>query len=174
MKKWRSVLNLLFLIGIVTSVSTGSIMAYLSDADKVSNELSVGGNNISVDEEYDSETIEPGERIPKKVRIQNDGPNDCYVRVRALFTDSDVGQYATIDWNTSDWIYNEEDEFYYYRSAVSAGDKTSYLMTYVQFHEDIPEYSAKEVELIIYAESYQADGFSSYTEAWDDYQINIR
>ena len=174
MKKWSAIVKLLGLIVIVASVSAHSIMAYLSDGDETSNLLTIGGNNISIDEEYEPEPIEPGEKITKKVRIQNDGPNTCYVRVRAVFSDSDVGQYAAIDWNTTDWVYNKQDEFYYYVWPVTEGEKTSYLMTSVMFEENIPEYDVKDVELIVYAESYQADGFSNYTEAWDDYQMNAR
>ena len=107
------------------------------------------------------------------MRIKNEGPNACYVRVRAVFSDSDVGQYVHVDWNTEDWIYNKEDEFYYFTSCVSEGEHSEYLFTTLKVDPMIPEHFKKDVELIVYAESYQADGYNHYQEAWMDYQKNI-
>lgn len=173
MNKWGAVLKIFSFVCILTSVSIYTMVAYLSDADTVSNTMTVGGNHISIDEIYEQKPIVPGTKITKKVRIKNDGPNDCYVRVRAVFSDSDVGQYVQVDWNTNDWIYNEEDEFYYFTSCISKDEYSEYLFTTLQVDAMIPEHLKKDIQLIVYAESYQAEGYSHYQEAWIDYQKNI-
>lgn len=172
MKNRKSILMLILLVFTLVNVSVNSVIAYLADGDIAHNKITVGGSNITIDEEFDPEPIIPGAVITKKVRIKNEGPNNCYVRVRALFTDSDVGKYASIDWNLSDWEYDSTDEYYYYKSVVNVGKTTSYLMTEITIENEIPENMIKDVDLIVYAESYQADGYSDYKEAWADYQKN--
>lgn len=174
MKTRRSMIIILFLACVVVSVSLHTISAYLSDADKADNSIIVGGNNISIDEVYESEPITPGASITKKVHIYNDGPNACYVRVRAVFTDSNVGKYAVIDWNLEDWEYNTKDEYYYYKQPIKEGESTSYLMTSIAISEEIPKESIQDVNLIVYAESYQSEGFLIYQDAWEDFQLNIK
>lgn len=174
MEKWKSIFKVFFAAIILVSVSANTIIAYLADMDSASNAMTIGGNNITIEEEFDSDPIHPGAVITKKVRILNDGPNDCFVRVRAVFSDSSVGQYAEIDWNETDWIYNPMDEYYYYKLAIAKNAYTSYLMTSIQIDEDIPENRIKDVDFIVYAESYQADGFLTYQDAWADYKVNIK
>ena len=174
MMKRRSMLKIWMLCLILTSLSVTTITAYLADGDSARNVTTVGGNNISIIEEFEPKTIEPGVVIHKKVNIKNDGPNTCYVRVRAVFSDSDIGTYAQVDWNEEDWVYDASDEYFYYKYALNKDDLSKPLMQTVQIGLDLPEDTIKNVDLIIYAESYQAYGFSNYKEAWVDYQKNIK
>ena len=165
-----------FMIGIVVCIaailSIGTITAYLADADSARNVIRVGGNNITIDEEYDPKPIVPGTVITKKVKIRNDGPNPCYVRLRAVFSDSDIGKYAEVDWNTTDWAYDSSDEYYYYKYNLNKDEETAYLLTTIRINEDLPKEHIKNVDMIIYAESYQSYGFSDYQKAWAEYQKN--
>lgn len=174
MKNRKSVWRFVLVIGILVSFSLTTMNAYLTDGDTANNAITVGGNNISIDEVFEPKPMTPGGTITKKVRIKNNGPNECYIRVRAVFSDSNVGKYANIDWNLKDWVYDATDEFYYYKTSVSEGNVTSWLMTTIRLNEEIPEEMIKDVELIIYAESYQSEGFSGYQEAWMDYQKNMK
>ena len=172
MCKKQSIHKWLLLIGVLMSLSITTIAAYLADGDSASNAITVGGNRISIEEVYEPEPIIPGDSIVKKVRIKNTGPNDCYVRIMAVFSDSDVGKYTRLDWNLKDWIYNEQDGYYYYPHILANEDVTSWLFTTLSFDEDLPEEMIKDVELIIYAESFQSEGFSQYEQAWKHFQMN--
>ena len=113
-----------------------------------------------------------GTVIIKDVKVQNDGPNDCYVRIKALFTDSDMGSYCTVDWNTTDFAYNAEDGYYYYRAVLKNGEVTPSLFTTITVSSDLPEDEVKAFSVIVYAESYQSEGFENDQEAWDHAKRN--
>lgn len=153
-------------------MSVVSIYGYFSVADEITNTFEIGGNRIKIVEEFQPEKLQPGKIINKKVRVRNDGPNTCYVRVRVLFNDSDVGTYAHIDWNLTDWVYDATEEYYYYKKPVHTNETTTNLMTQIQIAQDIPEDMIKAVDVIVYAESYQADGFNDYSLAWKNYKKN--
>ncbi len=172
MSKKRSIIGIILLIGTCISFSITTIAAYLADGDSARNAIIVGGNRIVIDEIYDPEPIIPGESVVKQVRIKNTGPNACYVRVMAVFSDSDIGKYTQVDWNLTDWVYNAEDGYYYYKNILEHEETTSWLFTILHFSEDLPEEMIKDVELIVYAESYQAEGHEHYKDAWTDYQLN--
>ncbi len=172
MNKKRTIIGSLLLIGICISFSIATIAAYLADADSARNAVTVGGNRIEIDEIFEPEPIMPDETIVKKVRIKNTGPNACYVRVMAVFSDSDLGKYTQVDWNLKDWIYNAQDGYYYYPSIIEHDESTSWLFTSLRFSEDLPQEMIKDTDLIVYAESYQAEGFENYELAWKDFQIN--
>lgn len=156
----------------ILCMSMFGILAYFTVAAEVINPFLIGGNHISIIEDFQPEEVKPGVVIPKKVRIQNDGPNSCYVRVRVLFSDSYVGDYALIDWNVTDWVYDAKDQFYYYKQPIKQQEVTSNLMNQIQMDSNLPEDKQMAVDVLVYAESYQADGFKDYQEAWSDYQKN--
>ena len=172
MSKKQSIIGIFLLIGLSISFSITTIAAYLADGDSASNAITVGGNRISIDEIFDPEPMIPGEDVVKKVRIKNIGPNDCYVRVMAVFSDSDVGKYTQVDWNLKDWIFNAQDGYYYYPQILENDKVTPWLCTTLTFDDDLPDEMIKDVELIVYAESYQAEEFEQYEQAWKHYQIN--
>ena len=158
---------------VLLAVGAAAVSAYLTDAESVVNRTTVGGNNITIVEEYDPpEEVKPGTVIIKDVKVQNDGPNDCYVRIKALFTDSDMGSYCTVDWNTTDFAYNAEDGYYYYRAVLKNGEVTPSLFTTITVSSDLPEDEVKAFSVIVYAESYQSEGFENDQEAWDHAKRN--
>lgn len=151
----------------------GTTYAYLSDADTVKNTATIGSGNISIVEDFNPPpNITPGTTYTKNVRIENDGPSDCFVRVKAVFTDSDIGDYCEVDWNDADWVYNSEDGYYYYPNLMEAGDITESLFTTVKIKNTIPQDNLKSFDILVYAESCPTKTFTDYQEAWDDFQIN--
>ena len=82
-------------------------------------------------------------------------------------------QKAILDSSYSNY-FNSEDEFYYYKVPIEMNEHTSYLMTQIKISKDIPAHCVKDAEFIVYAESYQAEGFSNYQEAWENYQLNLK
>lgn len=160
-------------VAIVLLVCTTSIMAYLADADKASNDLVIGGSNIQLVENFvPPSKLEPGITFPKDVKVKNEGISDCYVRVFAEFSDSDIGKYCEVDWNTADWVYNENDGYWYYPASLPKGAETPSLLTQITLAENIPASAIKDFNMLVYAESYQSKGFTDYEEAWANFKKN--
>ena len=168
----RRIMSIVMSLVLLVTVSA-FIDAYMSDSERAYNEISIGGSNIDIVEEFDPpKELTPGISFTKNVSVKNQGPNFCYIRVMAVFTNSDMGQYCTVDWNDTDWVYNANDEYWYYTKSVPEGWSTSSLFTTVTLSEDIPEAMIQSFDMIVYAESYQATGFANYEDAWAAYHAN--
>lgn len=151
----------------------GNISAYLTDGDRAINTSSVGGNRVELIEVFDPPSkLEPGVTFSKDVKVKNIGLNDCYVRIKAVFTDSDMGDYCTLDFNDSEYEYNELDGYYYYKKILKKDEETSSLFTTVSLSNSIPESEIKDFDILVYTETYQSYGFDDYREAWKHYQKN--
>lgn len=160
---------------LILAIGSAGIGAYLIDADSVINSLTIGQNTIEIVEVFDPPEVEPGVTFTKDVKVKNTGPTECYVRIKALLSNSHMEQYCEIDWNVTDWIYNAVDGYYYYPAALLSGAETPSLMTTVKIKDDAPEAELVDFNIIVYAESvesHQGEGFSTYTEAWANYQRN--
>ena len=183
MRKMKYILLLLCVL-VTALFLTNGIQSYFSDADKADNKITIGGNNIRIEEEFKPpSTLLPGISFKKDVKVTNDGPNDCYVRIKAVFTDSDMEKYCNVDWNIysennlKGWIYNEEDGYYYYPVSIAVSEKTSSLFTTITMkevydNETVTAKDFKDFDILVYAESFQADGFDNYEEAWAYYHRN--
>lgn len=142
-----------------------AVGAYLMDRESKVNQTIVGGNNIEIVEEFiQPDEIKPGTVIHKDVSVKNTGPGACYVRIWAEISNSKMDQYCSVDWNMDDFLY--EEGYFYYEFALDEGEQTPSLMTTITISSAIPEAEIEEVGVIIYAESYQAEGFADYEEAW--------
>lgn len=164
------------IIGIVLLLAVlgiGAISAYLMDADFASNKTTIGGSNITIDEKFDPPAeVHPGDVISKDVKIRNLGPSNCYVRVKAVFTNSDMGKYCTVDWNTTDWVYQQEDGYYYYKKALTKGETTTSLFTTISVDPKADEQEFGDLDVLVYAESYQQGNFKDYVSAWQEFKKN--
>lgn len=170
-KKNKIIFSCLIIFLLIFSVV--GITSYLSDADSIDNIFTIGGNRVELVEEFNPpDKLEPGISFQKDVKVKNSGPNACYVRVKAVFNNSDVGQYCEVDWNTKDWTYNAEDGYWYYKEPISRWEKTTSLFTTVKLADDIPSYAIDDFDMIIYGESYQSESFDAYEDAWGNYEKN--
>lgn len=162
------------IIGVILLLAVlgiGSITAYLMDADFAENKTTVGGNNITIVERFEPPAaIHPGDVIAKNVKVKNLGPSDCYVRVRAVFTNSDMEKYCTADWNTSDWVYDQG--YYYYKKALTKNELTTSLFTKITVDSDADEQKFGDLDVLVYAESYQRGSFKDYASAWQEFEQN--
>ena len=194
--KQRNSLNgkltaLLSLLMAMILVAGSGILAYLIDADRAKNEITIGSNTIQIEEEFTPPAeVKPGVTFTKNVKVKNTGPTDCYVRIKAVFTTSDMEKFCEVDWNTTDWIYSPADNYWYYPRYICEGEKTPSLFTKVSVKERydfdgdgteedgeiIPEAVIQDFDIIVYAESYQAGEFrdyeNAYLDAWSHYQAN--
>ena len=160
--------------------------AYLTDMGQLTNEFTVGRNNIDIQEEYEPppELTEGDNIFKKEVRIENNGNIDCYIRVFADFSDSEVKKKAylspellkdpeDIGWVEASkyrqflmdhpdyqWVYIPLEEnsllggYYYYEKPVAPGEMTDYLIRSVRVDFE-KEQSVQDFDIIISAESVQ-------------------
>lgn len=142
-------------------------LAYLSDGDAVVNHFRVGGVNISLEEEFPDNHFTAGTTMSKKVRIKNDGPGSCYVRIFAVFSRSDLEPYIQVDWNEQDFVYHTSDGYWYYKQRLDAGETTPYLFTTVAISEDTPQTVLGDFEFLVYGEAYQTSRYSGFFKVWD-------
>ncbi|MCQ2546502.1 MAG: hypothetical protein MJ161_03010 [Clostridia bacterium] len=138
------------------------VSAYLVSEDEAMNEFTPGNNKTEIIENYEEvQNLRPGMTVDKAVSVKNTGLNDCYVRVLALFSDSRAEEYASININETDWE-KRADGYYYYGGTLSSGESTENLFTEVNISQDAETENLKGFEIIIYAESINAEmgGFS--------------
>lgn len=159
---------------------TYGITAYLMDGDSLVNEFTNGSVTTEIEEDFPEPELVAGESFTKDVKITNTGESECYVRARVEFSEDfqyeDNGNYVdyfTINFNTAYWVYNENDGYHYYRNVLEKDETTESLFKTVNVDRNTPEDILEEdFDIIVYQESVQAAGFSSYTAAWDDYLKN--
>ena len=79
----NNIKKVLVVAGILGLASVGSVSAYLTDFDRVSNQFTVGKVDVELKEENwnpeDQKKIEPGKLIHKDPKISNTGMNDAFV-----------------------------------------------------------------------------------------------
>lgn len=101
--------------------------------------------------------------IKKDPIVKNTGPNDALIRMRVNISPSNLKDYLEknqyIDWNETDWYYNEEDQFWYYRYIVPSGGETNPLFT--------------EIKGIVDKDNKVTDKFKEEVGSLEDFQINL-
>ena len=151
--------------------------AYLIAQDEAENYFIVGENTIEVSEEFDPpEKLEPGVEFAKKPVIENTGNLPCFIRARADFSDSAAKVFCEdLNIDTENWEYDSSDGYYYYKSAVKPGGKTTALFTTVKVKEDATQDAMIDFDILVYAESVQHDSHGGdcpageYKTAWEKY-----
>ena len=150
-------------IGVTWKTTT----AYLADRDEAVNELNIGNVDITVDEDFPlPEGIEAGDTFKKEVSVGNAGLCDCYVRASILYSNDDFGKYLTMDYDTNNWIKGD-DGYWYYKSIVPVGGDTTQLITEVKLADNTPGEAISDLDIIVYCEAWQSEGFDNYKEAWE-------
>ena len=102
--------------------------------------------------------------------------------MKAVFTDSGMEAICSVDWNTTDWIYNSTDGYWYYKSILPVGAVTSSLCTTAKVSSSAKADSIRGFEILRYAEAYQIGSYISsenqwrevtgYAEAWEHFKLN--
>ena len=168
-------------------------MAYFRSEDYITNRLSAKVIppkpetyvRIDVCEDFAPPSSKSNEPFRKDVKIGNSGTEDCYVRVRLEFSDSeyrditdfshdgtvytDVSAYSG-NYLPEGWVYN--DGFYYYTSSVASGSMTgTSLISWVNVDfSSAPLDLSDEFDIYVYAEAVQAVDENGeevgYQDAW--------
>ena len=147
-------LFVLVVIVAFASLAAYGTLAYFTDSETAHNIITSGEIDIALlgwadsdkstpvsldDGTYD---VMPGTTITKIAEVKNVGSNAAYVRVKVAkdlkLAEGKTGEanldVIEIDWNTTDWLL-QEDGYYYYRTAVEPGETTEPLFTTVPFAE---------------------------------------
>lgn len=152
--------------------------AYLTDQDGAVNVLRAGYQHTEISEEFPPVSPTPLIKNPiytKKVQIVNnasEGNVPCYVRARILYSNDDIARAVKLlDMDQVNWVYSSGDGFYYYKNILMPGDATTPLFRRIQLLKDAAEPTYQEqieyLDLDVYEESVQAEGFEDYQAAWE-------
>lgn len=173
MKRLKLTRWTLIAVAFAVLLSVSGISAYLADGERIVNQTMVGGNRIEVVETFTPpDEVKPGTVIHKDVKVKNVGHSDCYTRVLIVFSDSEMEKHCRVDWNTKDFVYDSTDGYYYYPGVLEEGEFTPSLITTIRVNASAPADEVMPFNVIVYAESYQANGFSDYREAWEHFRRN--
>lgn len=151
-KNHRKTLIVLFIVislGLFSSVS-----AYIVDKATKKNSFTIGYVETKIEEDYTPpHKLKPGITFPKKVTVKNTGPNDCYVRMLVTFSNSQMENVCSIDYNKTDWRKDEQDGYWYYNSLLKSGETTKPLFTTVTISSDVEEDNLQDFDTNVYHES---------------------
>lgn len=160
---------------LMLTASFGITYAYLIASDSEVNQFTVGENTIEVVEEYEPpEKLIPGMKIKKAPRVENTGNLPCFVRMKAVFSDSAAEKFCEPLEIGVDWDYEAKDGYYYYKKILQPGESTQPLFEWVvikSMKDDDTSYTEKEMvdfDILIYAESLEQGeyGENYYKTAW--------
>lgn len=158
-KKWFLVF---LLAGIILMMVPFSI-AYLTHVETRENRITIGQNDVMIEEDFTPpKQWQPDTTYEKDVKVRNTGSVSCYIRVYAALSDTAIP--AHMDFDTKDWT-QADDGYWYHNSIVEPGAVTSSLFTKVTI-EDIEIEQRKTFDIIIYAESVQAEGYRDIRDAF--------
>lgn len=127
------------------------------------NYISTPSFSIGIVEDYVAPEmgVSPGMNVKKEVAVENTGTASALVRVRM---DKEIGDEADgldpedilLDTNKEDWVYDEEEGWYYYKESLPAGETTEpVLYGFSLDDESGNEYQLKDRAITVTAESLQ-------------------
>lgn len=166
-KKNTAVLFCTFVLFLLL-LNVNVIAAYFADADEKVNVLSIGHNEITVEEEFDPPA--KGQKTVKNPTARNTGSVDCYVRAKIVVSDSRACPYFeyynndSIGFNTQEWI-ESNDGWMYYDTILEPGENTSPLFTHIKLLDNIPDaFLGFTIDVVF--ESVQSNDFESAKDAF--------
>ena len=160
-------------IAIVASLAAYGTLAYFTYEDSAENVITTGNVKIALEElslTDDGELIPfdgaydvmPGEDVSKIVQVKNTGSQDAWIRIsvdKAITLADGITEEADISLitygvNTDSWT--EKDGFYYYSSALKAGETTEPLFKEVHFSAEMGNmYQSSTAVIIVTAQATQ-------------------
>ncbi len=179
----RRILIVAVIAAVIALTAVGSI-AFFTAEERTHNVITTGGVEIAVNEWADDDKTEPfpeagvdgvlpGSAVTKIVEVENTGSSEAWVRVsveKAIeLAEGKEGEADTsllaLDIDTENWT--EKDGWYYYNSALAAGETTEPLFTTVSFAESMDNlYGSSTITVDIFAQGVQtANNGSSVLEA---------
>ena len=181
-KKKVFIITLALALGIVATAATVAIMT--ATTGSVQNFFNPADVNTHIEEQVDDQTVKANTSILKAPVVVNDGPSNAFIRARITISPSTsgvkllAGEWSaltgadkvftqksevfngTVFADNGNWIYCQEDGFYYYNIPVQAEDTTASIFDAVVLTES--------ADVTVYQESVLAtDKFELGTEVDD-------
>ena len=165
MKKKR---NLIIILSILLLITVSTTIAFLSKKSTIDNSFIIGTVSTQVDETFEN-------KVKEDVSIKNTGNVDSYIRAFILISykdDNDViltdtpilnTDYSISMSNSTNWIYSNNDGFYYYKLPVEPNNNTDILIDECR---ELQPHNDKILNVDIITESIQANPATAVTEAW--------
>lgn len=177
----KKIFSLAMVICCLAVLTISGTLAYFTAEDTATNVITTGTIDIDLKETIgvDPETGEdipftdvtgvmPSQAIDKIVTVKNiNDAMPAFVRVLVTPTITLAQEYAdkqdeidlsliSIDYNTRDWTYNEEDGYWYYNEILETGAETPALFTKVTFAKEMGNmYQGATVTIDVRAEAVQ-------------------
>lgn len=147
----------------------GSVFAYFTQEKIQKNKVLVGENKSKIEEEFPDPSIK--EINLKKVEIHNKQSVPCFVRVKLLWSDFNVKQKSSLDIDETNWEYNQEDDYYYYKEVLAPNTGVASFFSTLRVQNPTEQ---DDFEVTVYEETYQQGDFqeNQYKEAFLEYQKN--
>ena len=167
MKKERNI-PLILLIGLISFGFLGTI-AYLSSISLAKNTWKVAKVSNEVKETFHN-------KIKENVSIKNTGDIPTYVRAKIVISYEDNDgiilddepvlntDYSLTLSNSTNWIYNANDGFYYYKNIVNPNTETDIL---IRECKELTTNTDKVLTVDIISQNIQANPTSAVEEAWN-------
>ena len=155
------------LIAACLSVAAYGTTAYFTAQDTVANTITAGNIAITLVDSASSREeilVMPGTETAKTVAVENTGDHPAYIRIRLnkeIRTAEDVEgetdpNVIDLDINTESWT--EKDGYYYYNTALQAGETTAPLFTKVCFSREMGNlYQNSRAVITAYAGAVQSE-----------------
>lgn len=160
----------LIIIIMLIFISSKVTIAYLMTTSESENEFDVGIVKPKIQETFDKTS-----KTKKNINIKNDGNVDIYVRayITYNFENDDntilegipvLNTDYSISLSFSNWIYNEDDGYYYYKEAIMPNETTEDLINEIKI---LYNGNDKYVVVTVLAEAVQKVPNKAINELWD-------
>lgn len=154
----------------VGAAISGELREPTWDGDNFTNEdnqVVVDTDNLGKDKAVE---FVPNRVINKDPAVANTSEGtEAYIGVTIAYTGAtskaDLETFATVNWNTTDWDFNEDYTYAVYKNPVAAGAKTTPLFTTVTINEDATSATMKNFDITLKGYLVQSEGFDTAAAA---------
>lgn len=160
----KTILTLAVAALLLTFTVSGTLAYLTTGTGDVVNTFEPAKVTCAVDESF-------AKNVKSDVKIQNTGTTSAYIRAKVV-GNWVLGNKIVAPWtddivyNTKDW--SKADGFWYYKSEVAAGEKTTNL--FAQYEQPAAPVAGAHLELTIVCQAIQSKGMGA-TSAQDAFAI---
>lgn len=151
-------------------ISSKFTIAYLTTTSETKNEFVVGTVEPKI-----LETFNKSAKTKEDIKVKNNGNADIYVRAYIMynFEDEDnnilesipvLNTDYSVSLTSSNWIYNQNDGYYYYKNALSPNETTENLIDEIKI---LYSGDDKYVVVTVLAEAVQKVPNTAISDLWN-------
>ncbi|NBK97465.1 MAG: hypothetical protein EOM50_05525 [Erysipelotrichia bacterium] len=121
----KSVSLIILVVALFAGIfAVNSAWSYFTANDKESNKITLRAVDTEIEEEINDSDLT---KIPV---VRNTGSDDCIVRLKFSVTPEKERENIELrGLNTTDWLYNKEDGYYYYQGVLAPKAATPAIFT---------------------------------------------